>query len=160
MPNTRVFLPAAPSSTKVFLRARLYAASAPAPQLPTVHTRCQTTDPQDLRFPCVESILDCGGVQPHVHDIIVVLKHGRRTTRFRVFFKRHVRLPLNPHANLQGDILIMRMASSNPHSVVNLRSGDTRLADFVLRKISHRLRDFQGPERLRLPLQLSIARRW
>ncbi|KAJ7833896.1 hypothetical protein B0H13DRAFT_1552846, partial [Mycena leptocephala] len=77
------------------LRARLYSASTTSATTIHVHTRSQSTDPQDLRFPIVEGVLDCGAVQAHMHDVDIVLKHGRRTTRLRAFFKRHVRLPAN-----------------------------------------------------------------
>ncbi|KAJ7500681.1 hypothetical protein B0H11DRAFT_1628449, partial [Mycena galericulata] len=77
------------------LLSRLYSTSESSPISVPVHARCVSSNPQDLRFPCVESILDGSAIQAHIHDIRVVLKHGRRTTHFRAFFKRHVRLPAN-----------------------------------------------------------------
>jgi hypothetical protein len=82
----------------------------------------------------VEGVLDCGAVQAHTHDVDIVLKHGRRTTRLQAFFKRHVRLPANSNVDIRGDMLIMRVAGQNKDSVVNMRAGDQRLADYVAQK--------------------------
>ncbi|KAJ7429422.1 hypothetical protein B0H11DRAFT_1767893, partial [Mycena galericulata] len=116
------------------LLSRLYSTSESSPISVPVHARCVSSNPQDLRFPCVESILDGSAIQAHIHDIRVVLKHGRRTTHFRAFFKRHVRLPANPLIGIRGDLLIMHVASQNIDSVVNLRAGDHRLSDYVALK--------------------------
>lgn len=72
-------------------------------------------------------------LQPHVHDIYVRVSRPRPIL-FRVFFKRHVMLPRNVKFNLQGDIIVMRVASRNRQSVVNLRTSDRHIADAVVRK--------------------------
>ncbi|KAJ7207283.1 hypothetical protein B0H12DRAFT_1243168 [Mycena haematopus] len=163
MPNSRQFVPYhTPKTFKTvdrFLRSRLYPTWSSSPSTVTVHTRCRSVDPQDTRFACVESVLDGAGVQPHVHDVCIILKHGRRTTHFRAFFKRHVHLPHNTYLNIKGDLLIMRVASANQNSVVNMRPGDQRLADFVARKMSEKIVEFQTPQRTRLPVQLKLVRR-
>ncbi|KAJ7100531.1 hypothetical protein C8R44DRAFT_888340 [Mycena epipterygia] len=134
MPNSRVFLHPGPQTIDTSLRSRLYSTSDALPTAIRVLTRCSSTNLQDLRYPCVESVLDSAGVQPHVHDIHVVFKHGRRITHFRAFFKRHVNLPANPHVDIRGELLIMRIASHNDNSVVNIRPGDRKLADYVASK--------------------------
>lgn len=53
---------------------------------------------------------------------------------FHVFFKRHKRLTLNEHRNIQGDVAIMRVSQKCVDSVVNLRRGDVQLADFLLER--------------------------
>ncbi|KAJ7120070.1 hypothetical protein C8R44DRAFT_877545 [Mycena epipterygia] len=134
----------------IFLRARVYCAGSPSPAFTSIHTRALSADPQATRFPCVESVMNDYGFQPHVHDIDVELRHGRSITRFRVFFKRHVRLPQNGYAPIMGDIVIMRVSTSNLNSVVNMRSTDRSLSDFVLRRVAHIISSFQGPQRSRV----------
>ncbi|KAF8143419.1 hypothetical protein K438DRAFT_1505343, partial [Mycena galopus ATCC 62051] len=75
------------------VNARVYSSanklSSPVP----IHIRSTGAKPGSLRYPCVEDVLDGAAVQAHVHDVFVILKHRGRTARFRLFFKRHVRLP-------------------------------------------------------------------
>lgn len=115
----------------VFLRSRLYRARTTSPLNPSVHTRCSSSDPQTPRYPCVEGLLDYPGIQAHIHDIYVIIRHRRVTSTFRIFFKRHLLLPLNHVLGVQGDVLIMRVASKSRSSVVNMRGSDWRLADFI-----------------------------
>jgi hypothetical protein len=77
--------------------------------------------------------MDGSPFQPYVHDVYVHISYPRPML-FRVFFKRHVMLPHNAELDLQGDIIIMRVASRNRHSVVNLRTPDRRVADAVIQK--------------------------
>lgn len=116
------------------LRSRIYSPCFNAPTTILVDVRCKSADPQDFRYPKVESFLDYPVLQPYVHDIYIRVRYNRTTATFRIFFKRHMLLPLNPHLNLQGDILVMRVASQNRHSVVNMRSIDTRLVDRALNR--------------------------
>ncbi|KAJ7437628.1 hypothetical protein B0H11DRAFT_1646824, partial [Mycena galericulata] len=72
---------------------------------------CASANPQDSRFPYVESVMGDADVQPYVHDVAVFLMHrdanGRlKGSTFRVFFKRHKRLSFNCRFTVQGDILI------------------------------------------------------
>ncbi|KAJ7087577.1 hypothetical protein B0H15DRAFT_781268, partial [Mycena belliarum] len=115
------------------LRSRLYSTVSAAPTFTAVFTRSRT-NPNGLRFPCVESIFNHFGLQPYIHDIEVELKHGRRTSIFRAFFKRHVRLPPNPTVAIKGDLLLMRVGSRNENLVVNLRKGDRQLADYIAKQ--------------------------
>lgn len=121
----------------IFLRSRLYSTQNSFPKTIFIHARCATSDPQNLRYPCIEGVLEDAVVQSHVHDIYVRVLDKKTSSIFRVFFKRHVVLPRNACADLQGDVVIMRVASRNRDSVVNLRSSDMRLADFVLREYVH-----------------------
>ncbi|KAJ7612056.1 hypothetical protein DFH06DRAFT_1147407 [Mycena polygramma] len=160
MPNSRTFLKPTPPTHYVSLRSRLYAASATAPRTIAIQTRCLSADPQDVRYPIVEGILDGVPMQPHVHDVVVELKHGRRTTHFRVFFKRHRYLADNVLLDIKGDLVVMRVSATNPGSVVNLRSGDSRLIDYVTKKIPATILPFQSPQRVRLPSRLTLVRSW
>ncbi|KAJ6546133.1 hypothetical protein B0H10DRAFT_1969735 [Mycena sp. CBHHK59/15] len=161
MPNHREFLQPTPQTNDTFLRSRLYPTSGTSPTTVKVHTRAGTTDPQDNRFTCVESVFDGAAVQPHIHDVHIVLKHGRHTSHFRVFFKCHVRLPANPHLlHIRGDLLIMRIASRNAKSVVNMRPSDQKLADFVAARISQNIANFQSQERRPVPPKVNLQRSW
>lgn len=70
--------------------------------------------------------------QPHVHDVVVSVANGPYSAKFRVFFKRHQNLPHNGVLNLRGDVVVMRVGSKDPDSVVNLRSSDSRAMDFAI----------------------------
>ncbi|KAJ7039718.1 hypothetical protein C8F04DRAFT_1254546 [Mycena alexandri] len=147
MPNHRQFLSTSPKP--------LHPARSPCTLAAGPTTR------KTLATPGVDSVLDGGILQPHIHDIGIVLRHGRRTSHFRVYFKRHTYLPANGNFhNIKGDVLVMRVASQNPSSVVNLRSGDHRLADFIASKVAVKIADFQSPQRVRLPGELKLSRSW
>lgn len=81
--------------------------------------------------------MDDAGIQPFVHDTAVIVgQGGREKAFFRIFYKRHVRLPLNdalPGLGVQGDILVMRVGARNSQAIVNMRSGDAALADLIVR---------------------------
>ena len=159
--------------TSTFLCCRLY--QPMSPKNISIHTRCTSPNPQSPRYPCIESTLDYPTVQPHIHDVYVVVKHGRITTTFRVFFKRHIMLPVSGYLGVHGDVLIMRVASRSNASVVNMRSTDGRLADYVAKKwvndfdivdykltpgarIAPMIRRFQSPQRVPLPKQLLLVK--
>lgn len=75
--------------------------------------------------------MDGSHFQPHVHDIYVRVFRPRPIL-FRVFFKRHTMLRYNTKLNLQGDIIVMRVAAHNRQSVVNLRTSDQRIVDAIV----------------------------
>jgi hypothetical protein len=113
------------------LRGRLYPAQLHCPTNVSIHTLCISSNPQNIRYPCVESVMDGSLFQPHVHDIYVHVSCPQQIL-FRVFFKRHVMLRYNSKFDLQGDIDIMQVASQNKQLVVNLRTSDRRIADAVV----------------------------
>jgi hypothetical protein len=72
---------------------------------------------------------------------MVTIREGRRQHHFMVFFKRHCRLLENrclktmvqgDVTTIQGDIIIMRMGSKA--SYVNLRTGDAKRTDWLVRQ--------------------------
>ena len=78
--------------------------------------------------------------QPHIHDVVVTVRRGRRLYRFNVFLKNHCLLPFNPTVSAllpgllwNGDILVMRVGVAVP-GVVNMRGTDAQLADFAVRR--------------------------
>ncbi|KAJ7878718.1 hypothetical protein B0H13DRAFT_1892523 [Mycena leptocephala] len=152
MPSNRPYMkPTSNKNLHTFITARLYAAHRP-PALVPVPARCASTNPQDARLPFVETVMGHSSTQPHIHDVTVFVHHRRPNgrsaiSRFRVFCKRHVRLPYNWRLDLKGDILVMRIASKSFSSVVNLRRSDAKIADFIVAKFAEKLRAFQGPRR-------------
>lgn len=122
------------------IRARLYSSTKTKPIQIAVPTRC-TLPPREAgpRFPYAESILADAKTQPYIHDCMVILREGKSTYRFRVFFKRHCRLkknrsfrPLQGITPICSDMFVMRIAAANTSSVVNMRDRDTILADYMI----------------------------
>jgi hypothetical protein len=76
--------------------------------------------------------------QPYVHDCMVTVHDDKQLHRFKVYFKWHVYLALNPaipskgRSSFRGDVMVMRVGTNG--AVVNLRAGDTSLADYVVRE--------------------------
>lgn len=130
--TTRIFTDIISQSKNSFIRGRLYSTGRQSPSNILVHTRSSCPKLQLPRFPCVESIMGGGRTQAHVHDVVVSVTNGPYRARYRVFFKRHVLLPPNGVLDLRGDVVVMRMGSQDPSSVVNLRSSDSRAIDFVV----------------------------
>ncbi|KAJ7819312.1 hypothetical protein B0H13DRAFT_1921826 [Mycena leptocephala] len=153
-----------PTASEAFLRpitARLYAAHQPA-ALVSVTTRCTSTSPRKTRYPFVETVMNHSHVQTFIHDVAVLVHHqgsdGRSAiSKFRVFFKRHVRLPYNrrPDLNgkfvdLKGDIVVMRIAHMGISSFVNLRPSDDKIADFIVAALAEKVQAFQGSKRRKI----------
>ncbi|KAJ7102636.1 hypothetical protein B0H15DRAFT_796057 [Mycena belliarum] len=119
----------------------------------------KSSNPDTSRYPLVESNFSDAARQPWIHDFIVRLEHGRKTTRLRIFMKRGQALTPNAYANsIKGDVIMMRVAARDCTSVVNMRSTDSRLADFVFQAALERMTKFQGVRRTRLPNELIIKR--
>lgn len=78
------------------IRARLYSSTKRGPIQVAVPTRCNFPAREaGPRFPYAESVLADSKIQPYVHDCMVIIREGKWTYRFRVFFKRHCRLRKN-----------------------------------------------------------------
>ncbi|KAJ7475538.1 hypothetical protein B0H11DRAFT_1917718 [Mycena galericulata] len=129
MPNHRPYIrtPQTVSASK-FLKARLYPAVGRRSFVP-VHVLCPRSNPQQDRYPCVESVMDSANIQAFIHDVPVTVLRQLPTGRvilsvFRCYFKRHKRLPHNHALNLKGDVLVMRVAAKNFFSVMNMRGSD------------------------------------
>jgi hypothetical protein len=126
------------------LRCRLYSTERTHPLQTTVAARGAGPTSCKTRYPFAESVLGGSTMQPYVHNCMVDVKERGRTYRFTVFFKRHCMLPINncitrlkyqAHLDTQpfrGDIVVMRVASKNTGSYVNMRDRDTILSDFVV----------------------------
>jgi hypothetical protein len=65
-------------------------------------------------FPCVEGVF-CGHItQPYVHDILYECTVGEDTRFYRIYFKRHIGLPINltllrfTKLLVTGDVAVLR----------------------------------------------------
>ncbi|KAF8184617.1 hypothetical protein K438DRAFT_1974402 [Mycena galopus ATCC 62051] len=141
MVNHRKRLPQTPKPRSVFLKGRLFAAGATSASSVDVHTYTPPPPKPNgspplarARYPAVNDILDTFSIQTHTHDVAVELKHGTAVSRFKIYFRRHKWMPANGFFDLQGDVLVMRMAAADTNSVVNLRSSDRRLISFIMQK--------------------------
>ncbi|KAG6864183.1 hypothetical protein C0991_011758 [Blastosporella zonata] len=133
MVNQRKFIELSRTSKSALLKSRLYAARACSPRNTPIHVRWGEA-PYDARYPSVEGVLDDILLQSHVHDFFLSTTIKCRRSLFRVFFKRHKHLPYNASLDIQGDLVVMRVASRNRDSFVNLRSTDMHVLDRSLKK--------------------------
>lgn len=113
---------------------RFYAAVAQRPVSKPVHTQTNVAG----RAPRLDLLLSDNKLQPFIHDAVVTVVYRKKTTRFHVFVKNHVRLRQNgiiqrwTGAGWKGDIVVMRKGVIE--DFVSLRGGDHRLADFAVKK--------------------------
>jgi len=92
------------------------------------------------RLPFLKNYLGELQLQPYIHNCAATIQEGRRTHRFMIFYKRHCRLQANQclstmvqgPTNIQGDVIIMRVESKATY--VNLRSGDAKRSDWLMRR--------------------------
>jgi hypothetical protein len=78
-------------------------------------------------------------MQPFIHDCPVTVYEKNAIHTFHVFCKNHRLLPDNqviegvaPGLSWRGDVVILRMGKKQ--AVVNMRSRDAGLADFVVKR--------------------------
>ncbi|TDL13400.1 hypothetical protein BD410DRAFT_735453, partial [Rickenella mellea] len=115
---------------------RLYSSKATRPGPANIAVRCTDGTRKGLQYANVESMLDGAVLQPYIHDCVVTVHELGVKHRFAVYFKRHIRLPINTSINgngaFRGDVVVMRVSAANTQSVVNLRGRDASLADWML----------------------------
>ncbi|KAJ7105939.1 hypothetical protein C8R44DRAFT_745595 [Mycena epipterygia] len=147
---------------KSFLRvlcSRHYSTSHHAPRFASTPTNIERADPHASRYPLVESNFSDTAHQPWIHDFKVQLQHGKKVSRFRIFMKRGKALNANACANIiAGDVVIMRVAARDNKSVVNMRSTDSRVADYVFHAALECMKKFQSAPRTRPPKELIVKR--
>ncbi|CAK5266291.1 unnamed protein product [Mycena citricolor] len=74
-------------------------------------------------------------IQPHVHDLSVLITRRSIQTKFRVYFRRHCRLPRNAtRQGIRGEVLFMRAGKQCKDAVVGLRAGDPLLITSILKQ--------------------------
>ncbi|KAJ6596606.1 hypothetical protein B0H10DRAFT_2227262 [Mycena sp. CBHHK59/15] len=141
------------------LRCRHYSTSHATPRFAFTPTHIELSNPTASRYPLVESNFPDASRQPWIHDFIVQLQHGTKVSRFRIFMKRGKALSPNACANIiGGDVVIMRVATCDSTSVVNMCSTDSRIADYVFHSALECIGKFQSPKRTRLPKELIVKR--
>ncbi|KAJ3752069.1 hypothetical protein FB446DRAFT_605450, partial [Lentinula raphanica] len=117
--------------------ARLYPAQGHYPR-PVLARYRENHPARGNRFVLASDTLAGPNIQSYIHDTILNIHHRRRLYRFRVFFKRHVRLPVNQSIQrlsgirMEGDVLLV--ACGRQVTVRNLRSAEGRIADKAMRK--------------------------
>jgi hypothetical protein len=107
----------------------------------SVVARSELASGRQHRFPVVESVMDGARTQPHIHNTTVTLVIANTAVQFRIFYKRHLKLPLNHCVShilppnhqpiVHGDLLVMKLASDGD-LVVNMQAGDVGLADLAV----------------------------
>ncbi|KAJ4495666.1 hypothetical protein C8J55DRAFT_553434 [Lentinula edodes] len=138
MVNQRIYVESTSRmKTTLRLRSRFYSGQTHTPRTFCVLTAACHSNAEQGRYPLVDLHFESHRFQPHTHDVVVNLKvPGKPKTSFRVFFKRSMRLPVNPVLGVQGDLVVMRTGSRYGNSVVNMRGqGDYRLADYIVKQL-------------------------
>ncbi len=105
-----------------------------------IDTRCPENK-WEPRYPVAEGHFPDACLQPYVHTCMVNICEGRREYSLALFFKNHVRLPVNTSlaalhcaVAFRGDIIVMRPAAADHRSFVNMRGRDSALSDFAVIK--------------------------
>ncbi|KAJ7922104.1 hypothetical protein B0H13DRAFT_1866030 [Mycena leptocephala] len=92
--------------------------------------------------PQIETLHIDTKVNPYLHDFDVKLVHGHKTSFFRIFLKRARRCQ-----RAGGEIVIMRLSASDGTTLINSRTTDGPVMDFVLSRARARIQSFQAPKR-------------
>ncbi|KAJ7060775.1 hypothetical protein C8F01DRAFT_1253255 [Mycena amicta] len=172
MVNTRRPIQKKSQNCQRSLWCRRYPSSLRRPLFEGTRTECETAALDTPRYPRVEDNFDDAHLQPHIHDFDVVLNHGSRWSRFRVFGKRGKILTANQciardgtsgngaAIRLVGDVIFMRLGGPNGKSLVSMGGRDAAIADYIFESsdFRKRLAAFQGPNRRCLPKSLVIRR--
>ncbi|KAJ7838148.1 hypothetical protein B0H13DRAFT_2367698 [Mycena leptocephala] len=123
------------------LRCRHYSTSHNTPRFAFTPTHIEYSNPDAPRYPLVESIFSDAAHQPWI------------------FMKRGKALNANACANtIAGDVMIIRVAAHDTTSVVNMRSTDSRIADYIFHAALQRMTKFQSAHRTHLPKELTVHR--
>ncbi|KAJ7715613.1 hypothetical protein B0H16DRAFT_1741770 [Mycena metata] len=160
MPNNRTpILP--PYTTFVRnLRTRLFSTSSHIPCWAVAPTKIKTID-HARRYPLIEAQFNNAAHQPYIHDIVVVVIHGAKTSVFRIYLQRGKGLPSNGcNDTIVGDVVMLRVAAGDNtyNTVVNMRVTDGKIANYVFKESLTRIAKFQSPARTQLPKKLVFRR--
>ncbi|KAJ3769379.1 hypothetical protein FB446DRAFT_648748, partial [Lentinula raphanica] len=128
------------------VRARIYRANSQTSEFTQVFYREDPRRPQRGRFVLASEELSRSSTQPYIHDCVVEVVHRRKRYKFRVFFKRHKKLPINQpilqlsNARMDGNVLVV--ACGTKVSVKNLGS---RLEACAANKAVQRFAQYIAP---------------
>lgn len=84
-----------------------------------------------------EGVLGGQKMQPYIHDCHATYVTGDKDYKYRIFYKRHAKLPVNIGLQTtihRGDIVIMRLSPLSDSRFVNMRGGDSRRMDDIVRQ--------------------------
>ncbi|KAJ7046097.1 hypothetical protein C8F04DRAFT_1173060 [Mycena alexandri] len=154
------------------LWSRLYPTSRNRPFFDQTRTVCETAARAAHRYPRVEPHFESSAAeQPHIHSSLVLLKHGKKSDLFRVFYKRGMtrlsrnrctsRAPRNA-ARLVGEILFMRYTpGADSGEPISMQTCDAKKTDYIFNSptFRERLADFQGPRRAKMPTKQLVVKR-
>ncbi|KAJ3717721.1 hypothetical protein C8R42DRAFT_586514 [Lentinula raphanica] len=113
-------------------RALLFPADGPTSEAVEVFYREDPVNHKGQRYVLANEELTGSEVNQFVHDIIVSITHRRKKYAFRVFFRRHVDLPINQsvlnwtNEMMEGDVLVVACGK-----VVDVRNMRGRLEEQV-----------------------------
>ncbi|KAJ7713184.1 hypothetical protein DFH07DRAFT_974809 [Mycena maculata] len=161
MPDNRSSFIAPVAAPEKSLRSRHYTTFRQQARFVSVRVSLASRRPNAKCRPLIETLHLDTKVNPYLHDFPVKLVHGDKTSYFRVFLKRGKRLAANQHPlayGLVGEIVIMRLSASDGTTLVNSRTTDGPIMDFVLAQVRARIQGFQEPKRNALPILLKIKR--
>lgn len=118
--------------------ARLYPANAPKPSYINVAAHTDPRRPELKRFVVVDGQLTGHRIQAYTHDVESTIRRNGKTYTFRIFFKRHRKLPVNRslgalrEAGVRGDILVV--ACGPRVGVRGMGGKEGKVADYLVKK--------------------------
>ncbi|KAJ7665121.1 hypothetical protein DFH06DRAFT_1127482 [Mycena polygramma] len=179
MPDRRAEFVVSTTSPQKSLRSRHYPTFQPVARFVALKVTVSSRGRHAKCRPQIETLHVDTKVNPHLHDFDVKLVHGHKISYFRIFLKRGKRIVANLHplANgLVGEIAIMRLSAADGFTLINSRTTDGPVMDFVLSeyvafdgprlfslvnptfRARARIQGFQEPKRNALPKLLKISR--
>ncbi|KAJ3714861.1 hypothetical protein C8R42DRAFT_646303 [Lentinula raphanica] len=127
MPRNQKHCEPGPQTITRKIRARIYQARSPRPETRDVLFASTLLIPHREMFLVSEEL--SGSRQRHIHDTIVDVRHRGKRYSFRIFYKRHKKLPRNRAVResakrvMDGDILVVAFG---PESVRVTCAEDSR----------------------------------
>ena len=115
------------------LQARFYGSTSPNP----VTKKVTTQSNEHGRSPRLDLILSQHTLQPHIHDVVVSVRHRGKDYLFHIFFKKHKSLRKNNVIRVmkakswRGDILVMKKGRAE---LVNMPASHANLADYAVKR--------------------------
>ncbi|KAK7048771.1 hypothetical protein R3P38DRAFT_3175010 [Favolaschia claudopus] len=155
MPDNRGSPPSA-NSLFHYYSGRLYRTDGQCDSVHVLVNACGRTP-----YPYVEKHFSFTKTQRCLHDIdaslVRRLPSGDFVTvkKFRCFFRRHKKLPLNPGLKIRGELMIMSLKDNG--SVGPWSSSDVELADRVAQELTPALRRFQRSGTPVSPLNIELT---
>ncbi|KAJ6560131.1 hypothetical protein B0H19DRAFT_1260775 [Mycena capillaripes] len=161
MPDRRSVFVVSTTSPLKSLRSRHYSTHQPTARVVALKASLSSRRRNAKCRPLIESLHIDPKVNPYIHDFDVKLVHGTKTSYFRIFLKHGKHIAANMHAiahRLVGEIVVMRLSAFDGTTLINSRTTDGPMMDFVLSSARNRIQGFQEPKRNALPVLLKVTR--